>query len=188
MGLRIVPPKKKELQAGGPKTPSAQTTSDGYLDRIVKYIPSQVMTFYTAAMVWITNPNSLTSGGQPATTNANANVQAALTNAGANASATAAGIGPWIVFVLGLGLTIFLTYWQTREVGKPPAYQQIGISTIAFVVWAYALGQPFASIPNFWKPGWAAIVLAVFVIVIGKIVPKEEPPKPNGDQPAPSVT
>lgn len=169
MGLRVVA-EQKRLEAGGPvarggeKPATARTTADGYLDRIVKYIPSQVITFYTAAIVWIATPDAPTAG-QPAASGA------------ATVPPPGAANGPelWIAFALGLGLTVFLTYWQTREPGKPPAALQISVSSLAFVVWAYATGGPFTH-TGFWKPGWAAVVLGLFVIVIGTIAPKESAP------------
>lgn len=173
MGLRVVPEKKKLQvggpEAGGPRAATTRTTADGYFDRIVKYIPSQVITFYTAAIVWMTNPSAPTTGQPPA--------------AGAATVPSASATGPelWLVFVAGLGLTLFLTYWQTREADKPPAVIQISISSLAFIVWAYATGGPFVG-TGFWKPGWAAIVLALFVIIIGTISPGErETGAPGGE-------
>lgn len=147
----------------GGQVPAARTTADGYLDRIVKYIPSQVITFYTAAIVWMAAPDA-SAPGQPAAAGA----------ATVPPTSEAAGTELWAAFALGLGLTVFLTYWQTREAGKPPATLQIGISTLAFFVWAYATGGPFTH-TGYWKPGWAATALGVFVIVIGTIAPKETP-------------
>ena len=183
MGLRVVAesralPAETGAIPGGPvargseppKPATTRTTADGYLDRIVKYIPSQVITFYTAAIVWMTNPGAQTAG-EPAAAGA------------ATVPPPGAASGPelWVAFALGLGLTVFLTYWQTREPGKPPATLQIVISSLAFVVWAYATGGPFVG-TGFWKPGWAATVLAVFVIVIGTIAPKEPAPSAAGAQ------
>ena len=116
---------------------------DGYLDKIVKSIPSQVIAFYTAAIVWL--GGTPTSGG---TTTSNPKL--------------------WIAFVIGLILTPLLTWRQTTESNKPPAYLQIAIATISFVVWSFATGGPFASL-SFWDAGIATVVLAAYTIAIGVI-------------------
>ena len=118
-------------------------SADGYLDKIVKSIPSQVIAFYTAAIVWL-GGTSTTSG-------------AAVKNPKL-----------WIAFVLGLILTPLLTWRQTAEPNKPPAYLQIAIATVSFVVWSFATGGPFASL-SFWDAGIATVVLAAYTIVIGLI-------------------
>lgn len=169
MGIRVTPKPTKELQAGN-KRDQAQTTADGYFDRIVKYIPSQVITFYTAAIVWMANPNAPTTGGQ--TSPAGTTTVPAVTGG---------GMELWLVFVAGLALTIFLTYWQTRDSGNKPAPLQIIISTLAFIVWAYATGGPFVA-TGWWKPGWAATVLAIYVIIIGNIAPGKTENGNSADQ------
>ena len=170
MGIRIVAPKNKQLQAGGAGPAVTRTAADGYFDRIVKYIPSQVITFYTAAVVWLANPGKTTTGGPAAAPEVAAPNAAATVPAG---PAAASGPELWVAFAAGLGLTIFLTYWQTREPGKPPAYSHLTISTLAFVVWAYATGGPFVG-TGWWQPGYAAFVLAIFVIIIGTIAPQPD--------------
>jgi hypothetical protein len=137
MSIRV---RSTALQSGGQ---GGGTPADGYFDKIVKSIPSQVIAFYTAAIVWL--------GGAPLPSTSNT-----------------PNPKLWIAFVVGLILTPILTWHQTKEEGKPPAYVQIGVATLSFVVWAFASGGPFASL-GFWDTGTATVVLAAYTIVLGVI-------------------
>ncbi len=131
--------------------------ADGYLDRIVKSIPSQVIAFYTAGLVWLQSGNQAAVAG---------NSQAIA--AGASAPASAPNPKLWIAFALGVVLTPFLTYRQTHEENKPPAYRQIIIATVSFVIWAFATGGPFQTL-SFWSAGVATLVLAAYTLALGAI-------------------
>lgn len=135
MSIRV---RSTALQAGGTGVPA-----DGYFDKIVKSIPSQVIAFYTAAIVWL--------GGQPLP-----------------ATSNTPNSKLWIAFAVGLILTPILTWHQTKELNKPPAYVQIAVATVSFVVWAFASGGPFASL-GFWDTGIATVVLAAYTIALGVI-------------------
>ena len=121
--------------------PAGGASADSCLDKIVKSIPSQVIPFYTAAITWL--------GGVP--------------QAGAPPNPKL-----WIAFVVGLLVTPLLTWRQTHEPGKPPAYLQIGIATVSFVIWAFATGGPFATL-DFWSAGVATTVLAAYTLIIGAV-------------------
>jgi hypothetical protein len=138
MSIRV---RSVALQGAGPG--GSTISADGYLDKIVKSIPSQVIAFYTAAITW------LGSGTSP------------QDNAAPNPKL-------WIAFVLGILLTPILTWKQTHEEGKPPAYLQIAIATVSFVVWAFAIPGPFQSF-SFWSPGLATVILAAYTILIGAL-------------------
>jgi hypothetical protein len=151
MSIRI---RSTSLQA----TDGGGASADGYLDKIVKSIPSQVIAFYTAALVWLQS-----TGTQAATAG---NTQASA--AGARASANAANPKLWIPFALGFMLTPLLTYRQTHEPNKAPAYRQIIIATVSFIVWAFATGGPFQTM-GFWSAGVATVVLAAYTLALGAI-------------------
>ena len=151
---------------------SGGETVDTYLDRIVKYIPAQVVSFYTAAIVWLSGGNMAARGAGTTT--------AANTNAAANTSTAAAGAGNadwplWAVFALGLLLTGLFMKKQTDEPGKPTAIKQVIIACVSFIVWAFATGGPFSrTLGDNWQPAYAAILLAAYVLVIGLYIPKED--------------
>lgn len=137
MSIRV---RSTSLHGGGP---GGGASPDGYLDKIVKSIPSQVIAFYTAAIVWL--------GGQPLPSTSNT-----------------PNPKLWLAFAVGLILTPILMWHQTKESGKPPAYIQIGVATGSFIVWAFASGGPFASL-GFWDTGIATVVLAAYTILLGVI-------------------
>jgi len=92
------------------------TDIDGYTDRVVKYIPADVV----GAWVAIT---ALIQGNQ---------------------SASPAVL--WVMFVVMVAITAAWTMQQTKLAGQPPAAMQIAISTGSFVVWVFALGGPFTKL------------------------------------------
>jgi hypothetical protein len=48
---------------------------------------------------------------------------------------------------------------------------QLGISTIAFVVWVFALGGPFATV-SWYQPIYGALLLPIFTFFVPMILPK----------------
>jgi len=110
-GREAAPPSAQPLAE-----PAAPEPKDGYTDRLLKYIPAEVVTLYGA-----------TSKG-------------------------VASFAPWgpkwplgfslFAFVFCLGAAAAVTWTQTRKPDKPTAIDQIAISTLAFAVWALALGVP----------------------------------------------
>lgn len=140
MSIRI---RSTALHAGGE---GGTQPPDGYLDKIVKSIPSQVIGFYTAAIVALGGAVGQAAAGSQATPNPKL----------------------WIPFVIGLILTPLLTWKQTHEPNKPPAYIQIVIATVSFVVWAFATGGPFAGL-SFWDATIGGIVLGAYTLVLGVI-------------------
>ena len=146
MSIRI---RSVAFQAAG----GATVPADGPLDKIVKSVPSQVIAFYTAALIQLGGCAPLNLGTSAAS---------------ATTSASTATSNPklWLPFVFGLILTPILTWRQTNEPDKPPAYVHIIIATISFIVWAFATGGPFACL-GFWSPAIAGIVLAAYTVLLG---------------------
>jgi hypothetical protein len=119
--------------------------ADKFFDRVVKYIPGDVVGGWVAAMGII--------GSQA---QADPNLPTIL----------------WAAFVVGLLLTALWTFQQTKEPGKPVASTQIVIATVAFAIWVFALGGPFAQLV-WYKPYYGSLVLIAFTLGIGAVVPKE---------------
>lgn len=89
--------------------PEAQI--DGYFDRLLKYIPADVVG------LWLTGSGLIRS-------------QAIDTSR----------IGLlWFLFVVGLVLSFFWTRKQTSETGMPTPWRQIVLSCISFFVWVFAI-------------------------------------------------
>jgi len=136
MSRRII---TSELQdAAGAAAP------DAYFDRVVKYIPSDVVAAWTAAA-------GLIAGAQ------NIPKDTIL----------------WITFFVGLILTAGWTYRQTTIPGKITAVTQILIATGAFVVWVFALGGgPFSSLA-WYNPVYGSLLLIAYTLLVALIVPGE---------------
>src|SRR5580658_9072245 len=111
MSRRIQTMSLQTLAPGG----GGGTPPDGYFDRIVKYVPADVVAAWTA-------------------------VAAAVKGAGASVSAPTV---LWICFVFGVVFTPLWVLKQTSVDGKPKAITQAAIATLAFIVWVFALGEPF---------------------------------------------
>lgn len=74
----------------------------------------------------------------------------------------------WVPLVLGLLGTIGYLKWQPETGGKRA---NITVSSIAFLIWAYAIGGPFAT--QWWHCQWlASLLLISFTFLAGAIRPK----------------
>lgn len=124
--------------SGGPE-------SDKFFDRVIKYVPADVVGAWVAATGIIAS-----SGGSPAS------------------HATML----WVAFAFGLIFTAAWTYRQTSEPGKPTAALQIVVATLAFAVWVFALGGPFASL-LWYQQSHGSLLLIAFSLVTGFLVPKD---------------
>lgn len=122
--------------AGGPP-------ADTYFDKVVKYIPADIVGAWVAVTGLITGAQNV-----PSTTLL------------------------WIVFVVGVVLTAAWTWFQTNQQNQPTAVTQILISTLAFVVWVFALGGPFATL-GFYRPLYGSLLLILSTLVVGLINPAE---------------
>ncbi len=115
---------------------------DGYFDKLIKYIPTEIVGAWIAITGLIKSSSDL-----PANTLL------------------------WVLFVVFIGLTVLYIGKQTAEANKPPATMQIAISTGAFIVWVFALGEPFSGLA-FYKPVYGSLLLILYNLVIPLIEPK----------------
>ena len=116
---------------------------DSYSDKLIKYIPSEIVAAWIAVTGIVEGAADI-----PATTVL------------------------WILLVIFTIITAFWIAKQTSEQGKPPAKTQITISTGAFLVWSFALGEPFSSL-SFYNPAYGSILLVVYTLVIALVNPTE---------------
>jgi hypothetical protein len=127
-------------------TESLQTAKTGgevdtYVDKIVKYIPADIVAAWVAA-----NGILKTMHPQPGPKTL------------------------WTVFVVAVILCAVWTYKQTMLNGRS-APQQSLISVGAFCAWAYALGGPFPDWLGFYQPGIGSLVLIAYTLITGAINP-----------------
>lgn len=132
MSRRVV---TRHLQAGG-----AESSIDGYFDKVVKYVPADIVAAWIAA-------------------------DALIRGSGGDVPKTAL---MWVAFSVGLALTAPWTIRQTRLVGAPPAVRQAVISTFAFGLWVFAIGGPFAKL-HFYHPVYGGLLLILFSLTVGLV-------------------
>jgi drug/metabolite transporter (DMT)-like permease len=73
-----------------------------------------------------------------------------------------------ICFIAGVILTFFWTYKMTTVEGHKPAWTQIVVSTVAFIVWVVVTGEPFNL-----EPYIGSLILVAYTLGSGLIIPKE---------------
>jgi hypothetical protein len=117
---------------------------DGYFDRIIKYIPSDLVGAWVAITGILKSFQKIDPNFM---------------------------IIQWIVFSLGVIFTTLWTWRQTTEPGKPLAVLQILMSTLAFIVWVIALGGPFATVPGY-QEYYGSILLISFTLAAGLLIPR----------------
>ncbi|MFZ1920376.1 MAG: hypothetical protein WBD53_20785 [Xanthobacteraceae bacterium] len=127
-----------------------QTDTDDYATRMVKYIPAEVVAFYLAA------DKLFVKGAQAINPNI---AEAFVTN-----HLFYFSVG---VFVIALvGTPIYLR--QQAAAGQPWQVQSV-VSTLAFVIWAYAVqGQVFTAI---YSSAISAFLVLVFTFASGFVKP-----------------
>jgi hypothetical protein len=118
-------------------------TVDTYYDKLLKYIPADVVA------AWILVSSLITSASGVSTTTL-----------------------LWIAFGIGVVLTALWTWKLTSKPGKEVALTQILISTGAFIVWVFALGGPFVTL-GFYKPLYGSLVMILYTLVVPLINPPE---------------
>jgi hypothetical protein len=112
------------------------------LDRVVKYVPADVIAAWTAAVAVIKG-----AVGIP--------------------SATVL----LICFVVGIALTFWWILKQTDAPGMPPAHKQAIIASVAFMVWVLALGDLDDALKTViaWNEAYAKLLLILFTLISGKV-------------------
>jgi hypothetical protein len=136
MGRRI---RETTLQSAGGPVPGGE--ADRYVDKVVKYVPADVIAAWTAAVAIIKG-----TAGLP---------RPVLL----------------ICLLFALGVTFWWTLRSTKEPNQPPAYKQAIISSVAFVVWVLALGDlnDVLKAWEFWNDAYAKLILIAFTLVSGRL-------------------
>ncbi len=135
MGRRIITSQLEAKSEGG--------KLDGYFDKLLKYIPTEIVGG------WI-----------------------AITGLIKSASNIPTNTILWILLAIFTGLTALYILKQTEEANKPAAIKQTTISSIAFIVWVFAIGEPFDSL-SFYNPIYGSILLILYNLTIPLINPIE---------------
>jgi uncharacterized membrane protein YwzB len=140
MSRRIITEQLQATGAGG-----AGKEVDGYFDRLVKYIPADVVG------LWL--------------------VGVGLIN---TFFGTAKAVIMIVFFVICLGITVWWTHDQTKETKTVAAKTQITVAAFAFVVWVIALqGTEIHDAFPWYKPAVGSLLLLVYSTVVARKVPAE---------------
>jgi hypothetical protein len=136
MGRRI---RETTLHAAGAPVPGGE--ADRYVDKVVKYVPADVVAAWTAAVAIIKG-----TAGLPL-------------------------LVLLICLVVALGVTFWWTLKWTNEPNQPPAYKQAIISSVAFLVWVLALGDLNDALKTFelWNDAYAKLILIAFTLISGRL-------------------
>jgi hypothetical protein len=145
----------EQLLGGFDKDERSQVApaGDGYLERIAKYVPGEVLAFFIVINA-ILNQVVQTSGK----------------------GALMAGIPVMVVaqaMFFACLLLVPLFVWYVREKGDAWVINAV-VSTVAFPFWAYAIGA--TAFAEHWDGNLAAITLATFTVVSGLISPRSAKP------------
>ena len=143
------------LQSGGNATPAAKPDSgDGYLERMVKYVPAEIIAF---SMV------------------INSILDQAMRSGGANA--TMASIPVPVIAAIALVMACILTplfCWYVRQDGDAWVVNA-AVSTVALPFWAYLMGA--VAFANFHDGNLAAILVLSFTVISGLVAPRPQKAK-----------
>jgi hypothetical protein len=129
------------------KTSADAAAPDNYIARLAKYIPAEIIALYLG----VANVIPVTDSSYH--------------------------LALWIVAGTTALCTPVYMYLATREAGKPTLWSQIVISSIAFPIWVFAIGGPFAFLPWYAGKHWiAAIVISFVTFLAGAYQPGPAPP------------
>jgi hypothetical protein len=120
----------------------SDTKIDGYFDRLLKYIPADVIG------LWLTGSGLIQ-----------------------NQSENSSRVGLlWLLFIAGFVFSFFWTRKQTAEAGKSTDWRQIFLSCGSFFVWVFAIGGPFAEL-SIYKPLYGSLLLLLYTSAIPLLPP-----------------
>ncbi len=72
----------------------------------------------------------------------------------------------WIVFGASWILTPLYLWFATSRNAQRPLRSQIALATIAFPVWVFAIGGPFAELPWYAANRYVASILLIFATTV----------------------
>jgi hypothetical protein len=134
---------------------AAEDPIKGYLERLVKMIPSEVVGLYLAGRGAI-------QGAYPTTS-----------------PPTTAEAPYWIAWtIFCLGAVIAVRAWATRIPGKPPQWPAVVISTVSFGIWVYSMGDVFVrtDLNSIWNALAGTLVVLAWTFVVPLVYKGDQAP------------
>jgi hypothetical protein len=139
MERRVITPRDEKIlstAAGAVKVPSPQIPKeDDYTQKLLKYIPAEIV----AAFIAIDG------------------VIKSVTNPSI--------VAQWVILGVLFLATVAYTWRASEKPGLPLAIDQICISSIAFFIWVFTLGGPFASL-SWYMSYYGTIALILYTTLI----------------------
>ena len=141
---RLVSPEPAGAPRGG-TAPAQSAAAKGWLERVAKYVPSEVVATYLALLGFLPGvPENIQSG-----------------------MAIGAFVVCWILTPV---------YLNAMAHTDQPKMKHIGVSSMAFPIWAYAVGGQNGvfgpEVLNWYNVAVASMILVVFSAISGLVVPK----------------
>lgn len=132
----VVPPAPYATYIPGPAPtpPQPVLTPDDYLTRVVKYIPAEIVAVFVTVRGII------------------------------DLVADSSTFLYWIVFGFLVIMTVVYSWKSSTVKGLPPAYTQVVVSTVSFVIWVFALGEPFSSL-GWYRPIYGSLLLILYTLI-----------------------
>ena len=186
MGRLVQPTRTIEVPAGGGmettggRTRTEVVSGDQFTERLVKYIPAEVIGAYLSLENLLDLKGVVGKSKLVAT--AGTGTEAVSPLAGPVAPGDLMALYgpkfPMAVFLLGVICTPIYIWQQGRAQNSPWATHAV-VATLAFVVWAYAMGssfflQNFGNLTSLYNPQVAAAGLVAFSLVSGAVKPGEQ--------------
>ena len=134
---------------------TAAEPADGYIDRLLKYIPSEIIALYLGVqnVIPMQDKHHLLS--------------------------------LWIVTIITALIVPVYMYYMTKEPKEFTAWSQIIISSFAFPIWVFAIGGPFATYEWYKAQHWIAAVIIMFsTFLLGIYKPSCKPADQPAEMPA----
>ena len=126
---------------------------DGFLQKVVKYIPTEIVTAYVA-LADLLKPTAEA-------------LKKAVDNKATESEVAKLYLPLWIAFWILLALTPLYTWFFTQEAGKPKPIFQTCVAPIAFTAWVFALSGPFTQFKDkIGIPGLASAILIIVLLII----------------------
>jgi hypothetical protein len=117
------------------------------LDRVLKLIPTEILSFYTAAVPISAQVTSQTPQWLP-----------------------------FALFLVGLVLVPVVLYVDGQNTNQPPPWPQYVIRTLAFVAWASAISWPFSPWTDGAGLRWLCSLAVLVVPLLGALVVRSGQP------------
>jgi hypothetical protein len=159
MGRRIeTKPEESALFLGADTGVTNKSGGDGYIDRLLKYIPAEIIALYLGAanVVPVSDPSHPHQQE----------------------------IATWAIAALAALATPLYLYITTRKKGAPNVWSQIIIGSIAFPVWVFAIGGPFEmSWPSWYRQErWIGAIVIMFGTFLAALYEPDESTRKDKDK------